>query len=279
MDLIIPVFNRPFYTKACLDSLLVTRHGVKIRPVVIDNGSRRKTAQVIDEWASRAKSPELDEPVIIYLPDNLGFAGGINHWLREAKPAPYVMLMHNDVIPFRGWAVEMLACLSDLDDKVVGIMPRTTYANEQSVCIPAVRERFERIKPTNKEIIPEQDILGLVERTFPEGRDSFVDSLAKAEPRCREHGEMSSYCLLLRSGFFDKYGLFDEDFWPRGYEDKAWFHPMWKDGLQVWMAERAFVHHFGNITSDGPGFCFPDIMRTNEEKFYRKMLYPEQKGT
>ena len=30
-----------------------------------------------------------------------------------------------------------------------------------------------------------------------------------------------------------------------------------------------FVHHFGNITSDGDGFCFPEIMSQNRERFQR----------
>ena len=76
----------------------------------------------------------------------------------------------------------------------------------------------------------------------------------------------------------EDYPWFDEDFFLRTYEDKLWFLPMERDGFVCMLANRAFVHHFGNVTSDGPGYNYPEGAKLNEEMFREKVRAMDKKG-
>jgi len=279
---IVVAFNRPEYTKPCLDSLYEVDHGAGIWPIIVDNGSKRTTSRLITDWVSshdslRPRSVAL-RPCLLRSEENLGFAGGLNlaldFLIREPRPGlaiEGIVILHNDCVVFPGWLGEMKKVLDeDKDDEVACVVPRTNYANEHTFCIPELREAFEKIKPSNKERLSAEEIKGLIQRIYPEGPRSVQAALAASPLASSYSPEVASFCVLVRTAMFHKYGLFDAGFWPRGYEDKAWFMPLEQDGWTCQVANRAFVHHFGNITSDGPGFNFHDVMRINEEKYKSK---------
>lgn len=267
IDVIIPVFNRPEYTKVCLDALARVDSGVELRPIIVDNGSRRKTREVLKEWAE--KNAAL-KPEVMTLERNMGLSGAVNAAIEKLAPAGNVILMHNDCVPFPKWAEEMNKVLSTADEDVAVVMPRTSYANEGTPCIKDVRDRFQAIKPGNKDRIEPGDISDIIEKTFPEGIVHFLDSIKATEPSSVYSMEVASFCMMTRAKHLAT--GFDTDFWPRGYEDKWWFRRYEREGYISVVATRAFVFHFGNITSDGPGFSFPDIMKINEEKYRAKCM-------
>lgn len=275
VDVIIPVFNRPEYTKVCLDSFASVDNGIPIRPIVVDNGSRRKTREIIKEWAEKNGGMK---PVVLTLERNFGFAGAINAVLEKSPPASeHVVVMHNDCVPFSGWAGEMADVMEAADEDVAVVMPRTCYANEGTPCIKDVRERFEKVKPGNKDRVEPSEIITTIEKTFPDGIDPFIESVKATEPHQMYSMEISSFCFMTKSKFLSS--KFDTDFWPRGYEDKWWFRQYEREGYIAVVATRAFVFHFGNITSDGPGFSFPDIMKINEDKFRAKCIEQDKSMT
>lgn len=277
MDVIVPVFNRPDYTQFFLDRLLKVEHGAPIRPIIVDNGSRKRTAKIIFEWEKRAIEQNPDSrPILVNTGKNAGFSGGVNAGLQASdSDSDLVCIMHNDAIPFDGWLAEMTECLRDADEEVVAMVPRTNYANETCVCHEDTRAVFETIKPPNEGRMTQDEIGDIIDDLYA-SRD--VLSVIRDEyPRTSYAPEIASFCILLKRELFDKYGLFDEDFWPRMYEDKFWFLKAQRDGLVCEMANWAWVHHFGNITSDGPGFCFPDIAKRNQEVFDRKVREMDEK--
>ncbi len=268
MQLIIPIFNQPEYTHVCLWSLYKTLHGHEIKPIIVDSGSRRRTKDVIAEWVGAYKPFELLPPQVVVMAENKGFAAAVNAGLGVADLSTPVCIMHNDCVPFDGWAGEMMAVLGTTPDPIVA--PRTNYSNELGPCVQELRQRFEKIKPSNKAKVSAAEAESLLQQCYGDGRQAVLNSLLLG-PRTSTMMDISSFCLLAKSGTYSKYGLLDEDFQPRGFEDKFWFRGIANDGLGCTIANRAFVHHFGNITSDGPGFCFPDQMRENEERFRRKI--------
>jgi GT2 family glycosyltransferase len=273
VPVVIPVFNRPEYAMACLEALASSDAGAKVLPVIVDNGSRLRTKNLIEEWAARvggAPPAWLSAPVALTLPDNRGFAGGANAGLRSVMPCRRAFVMHDDCIPFDGWAGEMLACLDQGDDEHAVVLPMTNYANEHGMCVPEARERFQALKPSNKSRVTDEEIRAIISGTYPEGVPEFLSNLRRYEPRFQYSVEIASFCMLIRGDLLDKYGLFDEDFFPRMWEDKFWFQALERAGFIAMIARRAFVHHFGNITSDGPGFNFSEISKINEERFKAK---------
>ena len=265
VHLIIPVLNAPAYTQICLASV---REQKDVKPIIVNNGSRQKTSGLISEWTAAAGV----KPVV--LPMNKGFAGGVNAGLRslgdELKDDTSVLTMHNDCILFDGCIDEMVAVLRASDDDVAVVMPRTNYANEGTPCVPGLREKFQAVKPSNKERVTVEDINRIVDSVIPDRKAFLADLAGSARLQAGYSPEISSFCMLTRGYFFRKYGMFDEDFWPRGFEDKMWYRNIERDGFVSMIANRAFCWHFGNITSDGPGFSWPDNMRINEEKFKAK---------
>jgi GT2 family glycosyltransferase len=273
VPVVIPVFNRPEYALACLDALASNDAGARLLPIVVDNGSRLRTKNLLEAWAARmaAQPPAwLAAPRMLALPDNRGFAGGANAGLRAVMPCRRAFIMHDDCVPFEGWAGEMLACLDMGEDEHAVVIPMTNYANEHGMCVTEARERFQALKAGNKVRATDEEIQAMISGTYPEGVPAFLAGISRAEPRFQYSVEIASFCMLVRGDLLDKYGLFDEDFFPRMFEDKFWFQVLERAGFVTMIASRAFVHHFGNITSDGPGFSFTDIARINEEKFKAK---------
>lgn len=269
--MIIPVFNKPEYTQACLDSLLVTDPGTNLRPIIVDNGSRTKTRRLLERWIKDARErPFLSDPRIVANKENFGFAGALNRAINESRDGELAMIMHNDCIPFKGWAREMLDCLElHEDDDVIAVAPRTNYANEMRPCLPGVRERFEGLKFPNKDRVAVDQIDGLMRELYPEDQDAFLTRL-RDDPRTSYLPEICSFCLLVRKQALRDVP-FDEDFWPRFFEDKLWFLHHERQGCACMLSNWSYVHHFGNITSDGPGFSMPDLFAMNEKKFKEKV--------
>ena len=277
---IIPVFNRPEYTKVCLDALYSTRHGTAISPIVVNNGSRQKTTKVILDWLQRYEglSEEIksvvDVPTIITLESNKGFSTAVNSALRSISNLSdkYVVILHNDTVVFPGWLGKMLPAFEE-DDDVAVVSPRTSYANEMSPCDSDLRKEFELVKPPNKDRITPEEIETMISGLYGTDREAFASAYAdKAQIEFSYSPEISSFCMLTKGAFFSEYGLFDEDFWPRGYEDKFWWRPLERNGMITMISNKAFVWHAGNITSDGPSFSQPQSMLINKEKYDSKCM-------
>ena len=263
LSVIIPVFNRPDYTRACLESISSTDAGTELKVILPTNGSRGSTLGLLKEWAGPRQA------IVVEMDRNKGFAGGVNAGLEFAGDGR-VVVMHNDVIVTDGWASEMNQVMDAEEDAAV-ITCRTNYANEQSVCVPEIRKRFEEVKPSNKARLEQSEIAEVLSKTYPNGLEAEARRVAsEARLKSQFSIEIASYCMLVREGMFAKYGGFDEDFFPRGFEDKFWFQKLEWEGWACFISNMAYVHHFGNITSDGPGFSSPDVFRVNEVKFKEK---------
>lgn len=279
--IIIPVFNRLEYSSICLDSLYETPHGALVVPIVVDNGSRPRTSNWLAEWQARWDGPDACRPIIARLPRNAGYAAALNQGIRAAKEAglwgDHVFLMHNDCVPAPGWAKEMLDCIGSSDEETLVAIPRTNYANEHTPCIPDLRAAWEAIKPPNKERIEVDAIRGLLAKLYPLGLGKVSEDLATQDPRTSYSPEMCSFCCVIKPKAFEENPGFDEDFFPRGQEDKFWWLKMERQGFACMRCNRAFVHHSGNITSDGPGFAQPEIAAVAQEKYREKVKEMDQK--
>lgn len=263
LSVIIPVFNRPDYTKACLDSISATDAGTPLKVIIPTNGSRGSTMSLLREWAGPRQA------IVVEMDRNKGFAGGVNAGLEFAGNGR-IVVMHNDVIVTDGWAAEMSRVMDSEEDAAV-VTCRTNYANEVGVCVPEIRKRFEQVKPSNKARLDPSEVAEVISKTYPDGIDAEVRRVISEVKIASQYSvEIASHCMLVREGMFAKYGGFDEAFFPRGFEDKFWFQALEWEGWACFISNRTYVHHFGNATSDGPGFSFPDVFRINEVKFKEK---------
>jgi GT2 family glycosyltransferase len=215
----------------------------------------------------------VKKPTLLAKETNEGFAAGVNEGIRAVLDSgdfgPPIIL-HNDTVVVDNWAGEMKACLEEGEEEVAVVVPRTNYANEHQICVEELRQRFQEIKPNNKLRISVEEIRELVVGLYGKGTEP-PKILGNETLRMSYCSEVACFCMMARTNLIKMFPKWDEDFFPRGYEDKFWFLPAERQGYVCMISNRSFVHHFGNITSDGPGFCFSEMFQINKERFLRKV--------
>ena len=102
IDVVIPVWNRPYDTRNCLVSLI--HHTPEARFIMCDSGSDRETEKLLQEFADG-----LDERALLMRDDsNLGFVRAANRGL-ERSEAPYLALVRNTTQVPPGWLAPLLS--------------------------------------------------------------------------------------------------------------------------------------------------------------------------
>jgi GT2 family glycosyltransferase len=102
VDVVIPTWNGAHLLPRCLAGL-AAQTVPPARVIVVDNGSTDGTAALL-----RDAYPYVD---VVALPDNLGFAGGVNAGI-AASTADVVALLNNDAVPEPGWIAHGLAAFA-----------------------------------------------------------------------------------------------------------------------------------------------------------------------
>lgn len=262
-SIIIVTHNHPAYFRGCVRR--VVAHTSEYELIVVDNGSSPEAAQLVKEVEERGTASH-----VVVNGENLGYAAGCNQGIRLAS-CPWVVLLHTDCFVTPRWLDRLLGHVErHADDFRIGaVVPVTNYANENfPVYDEVLRQAFVEFKLPNKSNPTDDDIDGVLRRTYPESLDAYASSV-----RCRTplvySNEISSFCTAFSTRVFDECGFFDEGYSMRGYEDRDMYMRMQDCGFETWSARNCFVHHFGNITSDGAGFCFPELMDANRERFER----------
>ena len=88
LSIVIPVFNKLNFTKACLTDLFKLPEDHEI--IIVDNGSTDGTYEYLQELSSKQNF------VVLPLKENVGFARGCNIGYGEAS-APNVLFLNNDI--------------------------------------------------------------------------------------------------------------------------------------------------------------------------------------
>lgn len=105
---VIPNYNGMKYIGDCLDSLYQLREQELFTVLVVDNGSKDGSLEVVKEKYPQVKVVELTE--------NTGFCHAVNVGI-EAAGTPYVILLNNDTVVLEGF-VKGLVDAIEQDDKI-----------------------------------------------------------------------------------------------------------------------------------------------------------------
>jgi GT2 family glycosyltransferase len=111
--IIIPVFNRWHYTRACLESLR-QQTSQAFRTVVVDDGSTDETAAAL--------ALDFPEVEVVTGDGNLFWTAGVNAGIRRALAlgATQVMTLNNDVVTAPDFVAQMLAAAGQHPTAVLG---------------------------------------------------------------------------------------------------------------------------------------------------------------
>lgn len=213
VGVIIVNWNLPSDTIICARSVLASE-GVSTHIVIVDNGST-------DDSALQLRSA-LPMSTILSLPENIGFAGGINAGLKYlySKDVEYVLLLNNDTYLASDCISHLLATLTE-DRRAAIAGPLIFYAdNPEYIWYFGDREKF--LWPVPLSLMrgkPYRDqVQGAVEVDYVSGcamlvRFSVFKSLCEFDERLFMHYEDADFCWRVRDAGWKIYSVPDARMW------------------------------------------------------------------
>ena len=112
VDIIVPVWNSPFETRACLSAVL--EHSPEARLIIVDYGSNRETELMLEEFSE----PLGERGLFIKSERNIGLVPAINRGLARSDGA-FAVILRPHVLVTNGW----LKALTDVaEGNRVGIV-------------------------------------------------------------------------------------------------------------------------------------------------------------
>ena len=127
VTIIIPNYNGIKFMKDCIESLR-TQTYKNFEILVVDNGSKDESVDYLRDLESYESNLNIK---VIYLDENLGFAGGVNVGL-AACDSKYVILLNNDTEVFPDY-VEMLVNAIEKSEKIFAINPLMINAHDKEL--------------------------------------------------------------------------------------------------------------------------------------------------
>ncbi|HDR9128311.1 TPA: glycosyltransferase, partial [Burkholderia vietnamiensis] len=208
---IVLTYNNLHLTKDCLDSLERYSDGVDLEIVIVDNASSDGSPAYLSAWAASRGKVKL-----ILNDDNHGFAGGNNQGLAAAT-GDYLVILNNDTVVTRGWAMRMVNHLRHNPE--LGIIGPVTnnIGNEARV------------------------------DTRYSGLDEMHIEAQTLTDRCLgewfELNTVAFFCAMLPRSTYERCGPISEDYGIGFFEDDDYCRRVQAAGLRVGCAEDVFVHH------------------------------------
>lgn len=220
---VIPNLDGKRIISQAIESLL--KQTVLLHIIVVDNGSKDDSASFIHKKYNTVE--------VIELPENLGFAGGVNVGIKRAQDLgfKYIALLNNDAEVETSWLEELLV---SIEDNNVGIATCKLFRSDQ-----------EHLDSTG-------DFYTIWGMPFPRGRNQIAnDKFSKEEEVFSASGGASLY----RSALFDDIGLFDEKFFAY-FEDVDISFRARLRGWKVVYNPKAIAYHAVSATSSKMGSGF-----------------------
>ncbi|MBK8100389.1 MAG: glycosyltransferase [Planctomycetes bacterium] len=230
---IIPCHNSVELTRACIRSLVVQTAVTELEILVVDNASTDDTRNLA------ALHPAVR---VISLPENRGFAAGVNTGLHAAR-FPLLLILNND----------------------------TQAAPNLLERLEAARRRHPGtgfVAPVSNHVKGEARVMiGSVGRD-PIERAAIAQQLAAAHrDQVQDVRTLAGLCLLLHRDTWQRIGDLDERFGHGNFEDDDWCLRARLHGYRLLIVRDAFLHHEGHATFKALGLDLPTELRRRRAQF------------
>ena len=181
--------------------------------IVVDNASKKDEASIISERFPQVK--------VIRSNQNLGFAGGNNLGMKEAK-GEYILLINNDTY-FKEFNIDSLIEKLESSDKIGIVCPKLRFAWGNNPIQFSGYTPFSNITLRNKAI------------GFGEEDNGQYDT---AHPTPYAHGA----AMLIKREAIEKVGLMPDCYFLY-YEEIDWSMMFTRAGYEIWYDPSCTVYH------------------------------------
>ena len=123
IDILVPVWNNPFETRACLAAILAHSPGVRL--IIVDNGSSRETELMLEEFSE----PLGDQGLFIKTERNVGLVAAINMGLARSD-SDYTIIVRPHVSVQAGWLEALVSAAETSGTGIVSPLFSGTGAPE-----------------------------------------------------------------------------------------------------------------------------------------------------
>jgi tetratricopeptide (TPR) repeat protein len=158
---------------------------------------------------------------VLRQPRNLGFAGGVNAGIREAR-GELVLVLNNDTQAAPNLLHELAAVLAS-DERMGATAPLSNHVKGHALLAVGGRGKTAA------------------------GRVELLEALRTQAP-VQDAPTLAGLCLLVRRSTFERIGCFDERFGHGNFEDDDFCLRLRLHGLRLGIAARTFLHHEGHAT-------------------------------
>lgn len=221
VTIVIPNWNGADLLAKALNSLHTQTYQADI--IVVDNGSVDESVSLIEK--------NYPKVVLIKLPNNKGFAGGVNTGIRHAMDDGYdaVALFNNDAVADKDWLKNLVDTMQN--DKNIGIV------------------HGKQLRSDKTYIDSSGDMYSIWGMPFPRGRNQ-KDAGQYDTPE--EMFSAPAGATLYRTALFEDIDLFDERFFAY-YEDVDISFRARLAGWKAYYQPEAEVYHHVSATGDKLG--------------------------
>lgn len=222
VDIVVPVYNALDDVKLCLASLALHTDGLKVRAIVVNDGSDEGTTRWLRDYCAEHRFFKLIEHEA-----NLGYTKAVNSGLK-ASTAAYVITQNSDTIVSSGWLAGLVRCIESSQN--IGIAgPLSNAASWQNA----------------PDLYDESGAFAV--NTLPQGLsvDDMARVVAHASRRLYPRTPfVNGFCFMIKRQVIDSIGFMDEENFPIGYGEENDFCIRAADaGYEFAIADDVYVFH------------------------------------
>lgn len=234
VSIVLLAINQLEYTRQCIVSIQENcRQPIEL--ILVDNGSTD---------GSEAYFRSIVGAKVIRNEVNVGVAAGWNQGIALAT-GDYVLILNNDTLVPAGCIENMVRC-AEQHPPIGMVVPR---CNE--VGGPQRLEGFQSTQP--KDILEEA------------AKVQTINALS-----CWEFPRLKGVAMLIPRVVLQQVGPFDEQFGMGNFEDDDYCYRLKNHGYQLFIADDAFLYHYGSVSFKGERIDRDQLILENQAKFRRK---------